>query len=124
LQNYRWPGNVHELENAIERAVVVARGDTPRFEELPGEVRELKPALAPPEALLDAVDSAVNVLFVLARNDEDLKIMPAVERELNIRAMAETGGNQLKAAKLLEITRATLRKRLQKFNIERRVEVR
>lgn len=40
-----------------------------------------------------------------------------------LRALAETGGNQVRAAKLLEITRATLRKRIAKFGIERRMEV-
>jgi two-component system nitrogen regulation response regulator GlnG len=59
----------------------------------------------------------------LARKDPKFKIMAAVERELIIRALAETSGNQLQAAKLLGITRATLRKRIEKFGIERRMEV-
>lgn len=45
----------------------------------------------------------------------------AAERELIVRALAETGGNQLKAAKLLGMTRATLRKRIEKFGITRRL---
>ena len=49
--------------------------------------------------------------------------MAAVERELIIRALAETGGNQVQAAKLLGTTRATLRKRIEKFGITRRLEL-
>ncbi len=52
------------------------------------------------------------------------KIMAAVARELIARALAETGGNQLQAAKLLGITRATLRKRMEKFGITKSVDVR
>jgi DNA-binding protein Fis len=45
-------------------------------------------------------------------------------QELIIRALAETGGNQVQTAKLLGITRATLRKRIEKFGILRRLELR
>jgi two-component system nitrogen regulation response regulator GlnG len=57
-------------------------------------------------------------LFQWARRDPKLKVMPAVERELVIQALKEAGGNQVHAAKLLGITRATLRKRVEKFGIQ------
>src|SRR5665647_1154346 len=50
-------------------------------------------------------------LFQWARRDPKLKIIPAVERELVIQALKETNNNQVHAAKMLGITRATLRKR-------------
>jgi two-component system nitrogen regulation response regulator GlnG len=53
-----------------------------------------------------------------------MKVMPAVERELIIQALVETSGNQVQAAKLLGITRATLRKRIEKFGIKQQLEVR
>jgi two-component system nitrogen regulation response regulator GlnG len=52
-----------------------------------------------------------------------LKIIPAVERELVVQALKETGDNQIQAAKLLGITRATLRKRIEKFGIQRELNV-
>ena len=52
-----------------------------------------------------------------------LKVLPAVERELIIHALQETKGNQVQAAKLLGITRATLRKRVEKFEIKQEVSV-
>ncbi|MGD0650244.1 MAG: sigma-54 dependent transcriptional regulator [Verrucomicrobiia bacterium] len=124
LQKYNWPGNVRELENVIERAAVVAHGETLMLDDLPAEVREPRTVVAPPEDVNAAIDAAVRPLFSLARNDSKLKIMAAVERELIIRALAETGGNQMQAAKLLGTTRATLRKRIEKFGITRRLEVR
>ena len=52
-----------------------------------------------------------------------LKIMAMVERELIARALVETNGNQVQAARLLGITRATLRKRIEKFGIRRELNV-
>jgi two-component system nitrogen regulation response regulator GlnG len=123
LQKYNWPGNVRELENAIERAAVVAHGETLMLDYLPAEVREPRTVVVPPEDVNAAIDAAVRPLFTLARNDSKLKIIAAVERELIIRALAETGGNQVQAAKLLGTTRATLRKRIEKFGITRRLEL-
>ncbi len=123
LQQHNWPGNIRELENAMERAAVVARGETMTAQDLPGEVRETRSIIVPPEDSNAAVNAAVQPLFALARKDPKFKIMAAVERELITRALAETAGNQLQAAKLLGITRATLRKRIEKFGIERRLEV-
>ena len=123
LANYGWPGNVRELENAIARAAVVARSDTLTVEDLPLEIRDPRAPMGAPEDVNAAIDAAVRPLFALARKDAKLKIMPAVERELIIRALEETAGNQVQTAKLLGITRATLRKRIEKFGIARRLEV-
>jgi two-component system nitrogen regulation response regulator GlnG len=62
-------------------------------------------------------------LFQWARRDPKLKVIPTVERELVIQALKETGNNQVHAAKLLGITRATLRKRIEKFGIQRELNV-
>jgi nitrogen regulation protein NR(I) len=123
LEKYDWPGNVRELENVIERAAVVARSDALLTDDLPPEVREPKPVAAAPEVVQTTVDAAVQRLFTLARSDPKFRIVAAVERELIIRALEETGGNQVQAAKLLGITRATLRKRVEKFGIARRVQL-
>ena len=52
-----------------------------------------------------------------------MKVIPAVERELIIQALHETQGNQVHAAKLLGITRATLRKRVEKFGIKKELNI-
>jgi two-component system nitrogen regulation response regulator GlnG len=124
LRQYHWPGNVRELENVIERAAVVAHGETLKPDYLPAELLEPKTVVVPPDDVNAAVDGAVKPLFALARKDPKFGIIAVMERELIIRALAETSGNQLQAAKLLGITRATLRKRIEKFGIERRLDVR
>ena len=53
-----------------------------------------------------------------------MKIIPEVERELVIQALKETEGNQVQAAKLLGMTRATLRKRVEKFGIQKELSIR
>ena len=62
-------------------------------------------------------------LFRWARLQRGIKVLPAVERELVIEALKETQGNQVQAAKLLGITRATLRKRIEKFGIKQELAV-
>ncbi|MCX6872147.1 MAG: sigma-54 dependent transcriptional regulator, partial [Verrucomicrobia bacterium] len=82
-------------------------------------------------ALATTVDPAITgdirplvlQLFRWARLQGGIKVLPAVERELVIEALKETQGNQVQAAKLLGITRATLRKRVDKFGIRRELSV-
>ena len=62
-------------------------------------------------------------LFRWARQESNLKVIPAVERQLIIEALAETKGNQVQAARLLGITRATLRKRVEKFDIKQELSI-
>ena len=62
-------------------------------------------------------------LFQIAKRDPKLKVLPAVERELVIEALKDTANNQVHAAKLLGITRATLRKRIEKFGIQREMKI-
>ncbi len=135
LESYHWPGNVRELENVIRRALVVSKGEAILPGDLPPELTAPRIGGAattaatsadPARAATSAATAGANdvaalakALFQHARRDGALKILPAVERELVIQALVETGGNQVQAAKLLGITRATLRKRVEKFNIKR-----
>ncbi len=142
LEQYSWPGNVRELENIIQRALVVAKGEVIVLTDLPPELlanRPLIPPTAPPTASETRTSAAalasagigdslelsgiVQGLFRWARKETQLKLIPAVERELIIEALKETQGNQVQAARLLGITRATLRKRVEKFKIKQELEI-
>ena len=122
LESHDWPGNVRELENAVQRALVMAKGDSILLEDLPPEVLSVSDT-ADPDADGDDLVGLASKLFRWARNNPDLKVIPAVERELVINALKETSGNQVQAAKLLGITRATLRKRIEKFDIKQGLTV-
>ena len=128
LEKYHWPGNVRELENAIRRAHVMAKGDAILIGDLPPEItgQHVGGAPAPSVASGGAANDAAALarqLFQWARRDPKLKIIPAVERELVIQALKESSDNQVQAAKLLGITRATLRKRIEKFEIQRELKI-
>lgn len=125
-----WPGNVRELENAIRRAGVMAKSGAILTGDLPPEISgsTASASIAPMPIAVSAVattDVAVlaRQLFQWARRDPKLKIIPAVERELVIQALKGTNNNQVHAAKMLGITRATLRKRIEKFGILRELNV-
>jgi two-component system nitrogen regulation response regulator GlnG len=130
LEHYHWPGNVRELENVIQRALVVAKGEAILLGDLPPEILGRKAsggtAAKPNSAIAATADDLpglARALFHWARRDPKMKIIPAVERELVVEALKETKGNQVQAAKLLGITRATLRKRVDKFGIKQELEV-
>jgi nitrogen regulation protein NR(I) len=134
LEQYHWPGNVRELENIVRRALVVAKGDAILLSDLPPEIvgQPPAPSAAAPVSAGPAsagepgatdVAALTRKLFQWARKDPTLKLIPAVERELVLQALKETSGNQVQAAKLLGITRATLRKRIEKFGIQRELSL-
>ncbi len=60
---------------------------------------------------------AVEILLDAAVANEELQLLPWLEREMTLHAMRRVGGNQVRAAKLLGITRGTLRKRLERYDI-------
>lgn len=136
LEGHQWPGNVRELENVIQRALVVCKADTIMATDLPPEVTaarlettqmgagERVAPVVPAAAGVDDVAKLAAALFDWARSKPAAKVLPAVERELVICALEETKGNQVQAAKLLGITRATLRKRIEKFGIQRELSIR
>ncbi len=131
LEKYHWPGNVRELENVLRRAYVVAQGDVVLSKDLAAEITGGDASASPVQSVqavsgeggVSDISALARQLFQWARRDPKLKVIPAVERELVIQALKETGGNQVHAAKLLGITRATLRKRIEKYGIQRELSI-
>jgi nitrogen regulation protein NR(I) len=129
LEKYHWPGNVRELENVIRRALVMAKGEAILPSDLTAEItgQGAPASLSLPttagEGVLGDVAQVARQLFQWAKRDPKLRVISAVERELVIQALKETDGNQVHAAKLLGITRATLRKRVEKFGIQRELKI-
>ena len=103
LEAYHWPGNVRELENVIERAIVLATGDVI-------DVTDLR--LEPPPSRAEAAPGDVAQPFL-----PEGMTLDRYEEELIREAMRRTGGNKSQAARLLGLTRNTLRYRLSKMGI-------
>jgi two-component system nitrogen regulation response regulator GlnG len=131
LEKYHWPGNVRELENVIRRALVIAKGEAILVTDLPAEITGQSQGVsggvpvpaASGEGAPGDVMALARQLFQWARRDPKMKVIPTVERELVIQALKETDGNQVHAARLLGITRATLRKRVEKFGIQKELNI-
>ena len=95
LMNYSWPGNVRELEHAIERAVIVARGETIRPRELPPELSQ-KPR---------------------QRTSDDSLDLHEHERAMIERALERFRGNRREAAEALRISTVTLWRKMKQYGL-------
>jgi two-component system, NtrC family, response regulator AtoC len=114
LASYPWPGNIRELENVIERAVLFCDAPKLRVQDLPPEVRgALTTAQAPvTDAELQAALASEGGL------KEHVKVaMNRLERELVGRALAQTNGNVTHAARLLKISRKGLQLKMKELGL-------
>jgi two-component system, NtrC family, response regulator AtoC len=103
LQSYGWPGNIRELRNAVERAMLLANGDWLEAADFP---------LATPAA------AAGDVGFQLPAPGVNLE---ALEQSLVIQALERCGGNQTRAATLLGMNRDQIRYRIEKYGLAKPV---
>ncbi|GFP43210.1 two-component system, NtrC family, nitrogen regulation response regulator GlnG, partial [Candidatus Hakubella thermalkaliphila] len=120
LVRYGWPGNVRELENCLKRAVVLSKGDLLTAEDVQIQGTEKKERGRKEEASLEEM---LEQVLDLASITEGAEIIPLVERALIRKALQKTGGNQVRAARLLGISRNTLRSRMKKYRIAKEVEI-
>lgn len=104
FQRYDWPGNIRELQNVIERAAIISRGNEILPEHLPEEIRGSRAKS----------DKGLIIHFP----DEGISL-EEVEKQLLIKALEKSKGNQSKAAELLGITRSTFIYRCQKYGIQK-----
>ncbi|MGD2124708.1 MAG: sigma-54 dependent transcriptional regulator [Desulfobacteraceae bacterium] len=102
LMGYSWPGNIRELENVMERAVLLAKDRWVRPKELPPEItsdHSIPPSVIPEGTL--SIRKASKVL----------------ERDLIKKVLELTGGNRSQAAKILEISRPKLLSKIKDYNL-------
>ena len=111
-QAYRWPGNVREMENVMERAMVLSRGQKVQLQHLPQEITALSDQ-GKLETTHGSTDSEA-----MFKETEDLSLEPAVERlerRYIGKALERCDGNKTKAARLLDISERTLWYKLKKY---------
>ncbi|MDD5729701.1 MAG: sigma-54 dependent transcriptional regulator [Candidatus Omnitrophica bacterium] len=103
LMNYDWPGNVRELENVVERATILSKGRVIGVEDLPEVL-----AVGKLEEKIEEKDSAKLALK---------HALMSPEKELIVKALDSVNWNRNEAARILEINRTTLYKKMLKFGL-------
>jgi len=97
LMDYPWPGNIRQIENAMEYAVALS-----------GSTREITPSMLPAEL---RETGQFPMLGAVTIPDEGLNftaVVSQLERDLILRSLEKTGGNKRQAARLLHLSRTTL----------------
>ena len=106
FQGYRWPGNIRELENILERIAVLARSNEVTLADLPPKLAAV--GAAPTALQLDLPTTGIS--------------LENVEKELILKALEKCDWNQTHAAKYLDISRKTLIYRMEKHGLARTIE--
>jgi len=100
LMRYDWPGNVREIENLVERSVIMTRNDLIRPNDFPAILTKTG---------IDPKKKETNLTFGRSLKD--------VEKEMILNTLEETGGNRTHTAKILGISRRTLQLKLKDYGI-------
>jgi len=121
LVKYSWPGNIRELENVIERAVLFCDGDAIHCADLPPELRPEGSEVNKDSGAAEEVDTAASSTVVAEGLKEQVKAaMSRLERELIDKALRQTSGNVTHAARLLKISRKGLQLKMKELGLRER----
>ena len=102
LLEYKWPGNIRELENCVERAVAFCRGDEITADDLPDRIRSYRSSH----------------VLIASSNPEELVPLRTMEERYLRRVLVAVRGNKTAAARILGIERKTLYRKLQRYGVE------
>ena len=109
MMAHQWPGNVRQLENAVERAVALTGGrEEIDVSDLPPEIQAAPAAVASAAPFVEFPDEGLDLSAYLS----------SIERDLIRRSLERTGGNRNKAAELLRIKRTTLVEKLKRLDAD------
>ncbi len=111
LKTYPWPGNIRELENSIERAVVMASGDTLKLEHFPVESKYVG-------ALSAESGKPPSMTTGGAEDQQKMISMDEMEKNIIAQTLKVTNGNITQAAKTLKVSRDTLYRKIKRYQLQ------
>jgi DNA-binding NtrC family response regulator len=118
LRRYPWPGNIRELQSVLKQGLLQMRGAILLPEFLPPRLLAPEPPPAPSPTDLGAVwDQYISGRMEVGSQDLYAECLSLMERQLITRVLQRTEGNQLQAARILGITRNSLRHKIRTLNI-------
>jgi DNA-binding NtrC family response regulator len=106
LMNFSWPGNIRQLENAVEHAVAMSGAET-----------IIGPSTLPEELLAPGTSTLVPTVSIPDEGINFTSVVSQLERELILRVLEKTRGNKRQAARLLNLSRTTFIDKLQRLNL-------
>ncbi|MEM9586144.1 MAG: sigma-54 dependent transcriptional regulator [Planctomycetota bacterium] len=123
LQNYAWPGNIRQLENVVERAVLLARGPQLGIEDLPPEVLGKSAVAMPINAMASGQasktpDAAPSMASQGSVGQTLREAMEGPEREIILGALRQHHWNRAATAEMLDINRTTLYKKMKRLGLD------
>jgi DNA-binding NtrC family response regulator len=102
-----WPGNIRQLENAVEHAVAMSGAD-----------REIAPRSLPDDIRSTNEPAAVNPVTIPDDGLDFASVVSQLERDLILRCLEKTGGNKRQAARLLNLSRTTFIDKLNRLGVQ------
>ena len=105
IYEYDWPGNVREMENTIERCMIISEKDQLDLDDLPQHIRAADPSV---------MTDQQNVMFT----DDNIIPFERIKEKSIRHALKVTGGNIVEAARKLQLGRATIYRLMEKYGIE------
>ena len=113
LVRYRWPGNIRELENLVERMILMAGGDTIVPADLPSELK----------TIIETDEAAQTDVQQKSFKDTMKTHMEDVEKQMILNVLAECGNNVTRAAKQLGLSRKGLQLKMTKYKLRRSADM-
>ncbi len=121
MTSYHWPGNVRELANTISRSLILCKGEVLTAEGIVFDVEGERAPFGDEEELERTLAKSLDLLFTdilrIWGTGLHSNLLEKIEKFLVKKALAETKGNQVQAAKMLGVSRNTLRSRIDKYRL-------
>lgn len=119
LRSYTWPGNIRELQSVLKQSLLRMSGSVLLADFLPDQVRR-STTLAAAVPAISIPDWDAFIAARIAADSKDLyaECLERMERELILRVLQQTEGNQVRAARILGITRGSLRNKIRSLGIK------